>query len=82
VQKNVSIQEPDPIPEPNPEPSSYVTPTFIINNTNGGVIHGATPGEWRNFFGIIWNGNVCDALTYAKSMGYKYIGYIDGMEKC
>ncbi|MFZ4581374.1 MAG: hypothetical protein ACOYM7_01875 [Paludibacter sp.] len=39
--------------------------------------------EYRNFFGVSWNGatNSSDNLAYAKQMGYGYVFYMTGMEK-
>ncbi|MFZ4724246.1 MAG: hypothetical protein ACOYMD_02255 [Paludibacter sp.] len=39
--------------------------------------------EYRNFFGVSWNGlgNISENLAYAKQMGYGYVFYMTGMEK-
>ena len=38
--------------------------------------------EYRNFFGVSWNGaaNLSENLAYAKQMGYGYVFYMKGME--
>ncbi len=36
--------------------------------------------DFRNFYGIAWDGKPADNLTYAKQMGYDYIIYAGGME--
>ncbi len=38
--------------------------------------------EYRNYFGVSWNGaaNLSDNLAYAKQMGYGYVFYMKGME--
>ena len=38
--------------------------------------------EFRNYFGVSWNGlaNISDNLAYAKQMGYGYVFYMTGME--
>ncbi len=38
--------------------------------------------EYRNNFGVSWNGvaNLSDNLAYAKQMGYGYVFYMNGME--
>lgn len=38
--------------------------------------------DFRNFYGISWVGQACDNLAYARSMGYDYVNWQDGMEKC
>ena len=39
--------------------------------------------DYRNYFGVCWNGavNISDNLAYAKQMGYGYVFYMNGMEK-
>jgi len=37
-------------------------------------------GDYRNFYGIAWNGNPIENLKYAKQMGYDYVFYQSGME--
>ncbi len=36
--------------------------------------------DFRNFYGICWDGNYEDNLMYAKQMGYDYVMYQKGME--
>lgn len=36
--------------------------------------------DFRNFYGIAWDGKPADNLAYAKQMGYDYIIYAAGME--
>jgi hypothetical protein len=38
--------------------------------------------DYRNFYAITWYGTACDNLDYAKTMGYDYVMYQDGMQKC
>ncbi|MGV8162105.1 MAG: hypothetical protein ACP5N2_02085 [Candidatus Nanoarchaeia archaeon] len=38
--------------------------------------------DYRNAYVIIWDGDACDNLRYAKNMGYDYVGYQYGMEDC
>ena len=37
--------------------------------------------EFRNFYGIAWNGTPHENLAFAKQMGYDYVFYQKGMEK-
>ena len=37
--------------------------------------------DFRDFYGIAWNGKPHDNLLYAKQMGYGYVFYQPGMEK-
>jgi hypothetical protein len=36
--------------------------------------------EYRNFYGIAWNGTPSENLAYAQQMGYDYVFYQKGME--
>ena len=36
--------------------------------------------DFRNFFGLCWNGTVQEVLTYATNMGYTHVMYMSGME--
>ncbi len=36
--------------------------------------------EYRNFYGIAWNGKAHDNLAYSRQMGYDYVFYQKGME--
>jgi hypothetical protein len=38
--------------------------------------------DFRNYFGIMWTGDACENLAYAKTMGYDYVMYQTSMEKC
>jgi hypothetical protein len=40
----------------------------------------ATEPEFRNFYGIAWNGTPSENLAYAKQMGYHYVFHQKGME--
>ncbi|MDO5570538.1 MAG: hypothetical protein Q4F97_03620 [Bacteroidales bacterium] len=47
--------------------------TSIFNRKN-------KDSDFRNFYGITWNGKASDNLKFAKQMGYDYIFYSYGME--
>jgi len=68
--------------------NTFINTSFNPNSTTNEntstilIVHGPTPGEWRNYFGIHWTGDPCQNLDYAKAMGYDYIMYMSNMEKC
>jgi hypothetical protein len=38
--------------------------------------------DFRNLYGISWRGTACENINYAKSMGYDYVSYQEGMQNC
>jgi hypothetical protein len=38
--------------------------------------------NYQNFYGINWRGTACENVAYAKSMGYEYVAYEEGMQNC
>lgn len=38
--------------------------------------------DYRNAYMIAWDGTPCDNIKYAQNMGYDYVMYQTGMEKC
>jgi hypothetical protein len=45
-----------------------------------GIPAGNPVPEFRNFYGIAWNGTPSENLAYARQMGYHYVFYQKGME--
>jgi hypothetical protein len=52
------------------------------NNTVNNTIIPVDDSDFRNYFGIMWVGDPCENLAYAKRMGYDYVMYQDNMERC
>src|SRR3989344_4788897 len=46
------------------------------------IVSSVIGADYRNFYGIGWRGSACDNIDYAKSMGYDFVMYQNGMEKC
>jgi hypothetical protein len=54
---------------------------YIITTSSGVPAQMPDPAiEYKNLYGICWNGTNSDNLRYAKNMGYKYIEYNFAME--
>jgi hypothetical protein len=53
---------------------------FISGFQKKDAFKSVTP-EYRNFYGIAWDGSANDNLSYARQMGYDYVFYQKGMER-
>jgi len=68
-----------------PHNNTIINNTQIPNSTtneNSSTIVIVNDSDFRNYFGIMWVGEPCENLAYAKRMGYDYVMFDDGMEKC
>jgi hypothetical protein len=54
---------------------------IVIQSFTGSSEKQTKKPEFRNFYGIAWNGTPHENLAFAKQMGYDYVFYQKGMEK-
>ncbi len=56
---------------------TFLIPIFLIAQfilVNPGAAGAAVVASWKNFYGMTWRGTSQENATYAKQMGYDYIG--------